>query len=238
MVNKVTANIDTEINEIFSKTTLTQLFTNVSKNPIELKIYVSKKQGLLFSSFTAKIDDSIKVKSKVIKKEKAEEKYTDSISSGNAAIFVCDDPLDENRLIINMGNIPPKAKVEFWSEFISFIDFNKKYEFELFRNFPIFCLDSKNICESIDLKGKILIKSKKKICDVSNEILFDDLKIEESKNLNDNEYLIKYIIKTLPKLDSIFCVYSNFIPCSKIFFDIKSINDNNIIQLYINKNQI
>ena len=138
MVNKVSANIDTEINEIFSKTILTQLFTNSSKNPIELKIYVYKKQKLLFSSFTAKIDDSIKVKSKVIKKEKAEEKYTDAISSGNAAIFVCDDPLNENQLIINMGNIPPNAKIEFGSEFISYIDFNKKFEFELFRNFKNF----------------------------------------------------------------------------------------------------
>ena len=93
--------------------------------------------------------------------------------------------------------------------------------------FPIFCEISK-ICECIDLKGEILIKSKNKICDVSNKILFNNLKIEENKNLNDNKYLIKYNIKALPKLDDHFYEYFNFIPCSRIFFDVKSIDGNNI----------
>ena len=199
MVSKISANINTEINEIFSKTTLTQTFTNTSKCPIELKIYICKKQGLVFSSFTAKIGDSIKVKSRVIKKEKAEEKYTDSISSGNAAIFVSNDPAYENRQIVHMGNIPPNTKVEFESEFISFIDFNEKYEFELFRNFPIFYGNTGIIYEHVDLNGKILIKSKNKICDVSNEILFHELKIKKNQSLNENEYLIKYNIEKLPK---------------------------------------
>ena len=224
MVKRVSANIITDINEVFSKTILTQLFTNDSSLK-ELQIYVYKKKGLLLTSFTVKINDSIKVKSKVIEKKKAEEKYTDSISSGNVAIIVSDE---KNRLIINIGNIPPNAKVEFDSEFISFIDFNKKFEFELFRNFPVFCEDSYYIYECIDLKGKILIRSKNKIRDVNNEILFSDLEIEESKALNDNDYLIKYIINSLPYLNDCNCEYSNFIPCSRIFFDIKSLNNNNI----------
>ena len=242
MENKLSVNIDTEINEIFSKTILTQTFTNVSKNPIELKIYVCRKNGLIFSSFSAKIGDSIKVKSKLIKKEKAEEKYTDSISSGNAAIFVCNDPKNETRLIINMGNIPPKEKVEFESEFISFFKFNEKYEYELFRNFPIFCENSENIFENIDLNGKILIKSKSKnkIYDVKNEILFKDLKIKENKNLNDNEYSIKYYIEKLPIFPiyelSCYINYSIFIPCSKIFFSI--LNDDTKPIIYKQKSNL
>ena len=89
-------------------------------------------------SFEGKIDDSITVKSKVIKKEYAEKKYIDSISSGNAAIFVYEDPLDENRIIINMGNIPSKSEITFTMEFLRFTDFSNRFEIELLRNIPIF----------------------------------------------------------------------------------------------------
>ena len=78
----------------------------------------TKKMGF-FSSFNSKIGDSIAVKSKVIKKEKEEEKYSDNISKENVPIFVSDDPWNENRIIINMGNIPLKEEVIFTSNFIS-----------------------------------------------------------------------------------------------------------------------
>ena len=107
--------IDSKVNELFIKTSVTQTIENNSENPIELKIYVYKKESCIFSSFSAKIGDSVLVKSKVIKKEKAKEKYIDAISSGNAAIFVCDDPENENRIIINMGNIPAKEELTFIS---------------------------------------------------------------------------------------------------------------------------
>ena len=61
---------------------------NDSNSPIELEIYIDKcLEKNLFSSFKAQIGNSIKAKSKVIKTEKAEEKYIDSISSGNVAIY-------------------------------------------------------------------------------------------------------------------------------------------------------
>ena len=94
-----TIEIDSKVNELFIKTFVTQTIENNSENPIELKIYVYKIESCIFSSFSAKIGDSVLVKSKVIIKEKAKEKYTDAISSGNAAIFVCDDPTNDNRII-------------------------------------------------------------------------------------------------------------------------------------------
>lgn len=63
---------------------------------------------MIFNSFTAQIGDSIKVKSKIIKKEKAKEKYTDAIAEGNAAIFAYSE---ESRFTIHMGNIPPENEV-------------------------------------------------------------------------------------------------------------------------------
>ena len=106
----------------------TQKFINKNKEPIELKIYLDKNPKLVFLSFNAKIGDSIMVKSKLIKKEKAEVKYTDSISSGNAAIFVSEH---DGKIIINMGNIPSKEEVIFISEFIHFTKYAHLYEFKL-----------------------------------------------------------------------------------------------------------
>ena len=179
-MSKVITEIESNVNEFYAKTKVTQKFENPTENPLELKIYVFKKEQIIFSSFNCKIGDSINVKSKVIKKEKAEKKYTDSIASGNAAIFVSDDPENENRLIINMGNIPSKTEVIFISEFIHPIEASKKYEFEFFRNLPIFKGKNDEIYQNSELKGKINIVTKNEILNVEKEILMENIEIIEA----------------------------------------------------------
>ena len=134
---KVKVEIYSKVNEIFSKTKVTQIFKNPESNPLELEVYIYKKEDILFSSFSAQIGDSIKVKSKVIKKKKAEEKYNDVIASGNAAIYVSEDK-DNNKIILHMGNIPPNEEIKLISHFIQLTESSKNYEFEMFRNLPIF----------------------------------------------------------------------------------------------------
>ena len=174
-MSNVFTEIESIVNELYVKTKVIQKFTNISENPLELKIYVFKKEEIIFSCFNWKIGDSINVKSKVIKKEKAEKKYTDSIASGNAAIFVSDDPDNEHRLIINMGNIPSKNEVIFISEFIHLIEASQKYEFEFFRNLPIFRGKYDKIYENSELKGKINIKTKNEILNIEKNILMNNL---------------------------------------------------------------
>ena len=202
------------INELYAKIKINQKFLNLSKNPLELKIYINKRKNVIFTSFKAEIGDSIKVKSKVIKKEKAEEKYSDAISSGNAAIFVCEDPYDENRIIVNMGNIPPYEKVVFISEFIQYTDYSKKYEFEIFRNIPFF--KEKEYFYESSIFGEVMIETKNKIYDIEKEILVKDIKIIQEKYTNNksNSYSIIYEI---PKYSS---DNINYIPTAKIYFDV------------------
>ena len=222
-----TVEIDSKINELFSKTSVTQKIKNNSENPIELKIYVYKKESFIFSSFSAKIGDSILVKSKVIKKEKAKEKYTDAISSGNAAIFVCDDPENENRIIINMGNIPAKEELTFISEFIQPTESSNSYEIELFRNLPVI-LGNDVIYQNSSINGKAEIKTKNKICKIEKEILSKNVNIIEEKYLNEekNNYLIKYEYKNLRHVNKYSFLYSrkleDYIPSSKIYFDLET----------------
>ena len=168
-----TVEIISKVNELFIKTKVTQKFKNETDNPLELKIYINKIQKILFSSFSAKIGDSIEVKSKVIKKEKAEIKYSDSIASGNAAIFVSNDPTNSNRIIINMGNIPQKQEVIFTSEFLQFTETSDLYEFELFRNLPIFSLKD-SLSQYSEIKGTIEINTKDEINKIEKNIFTTD----------------------------------------------------------------
>ena len=212
-MKKVECEIETQVNEIFVKSIVTQNFINPDDQPLELKIGIKKDPNILFNSFQAKIGDSITVKSKVMNKEKTLVKYTDSISSGNAAIFVAEDEESKN-IIINMGNIPPKEKVVFISEYIYFIKFTNYYEFEIFRKLPLFFRnDSKKYSSKI--KEKIFIKTKNKICRIFKDINVENIKILEEKYLNEEktEYLFFYELEKSPK-----SYYKDF-NSSKIYFD-------------------
>ena len=218
--HKVFLNITSEVNGFFCKTKVTQKFSNPLDNPMELKIYVFKKKNIIFSSFDCQIGDSIKVKSKIIKEEKAQEKYVDSIASENAAIFVTYDHNDKNMIIINMGNLPPKSDITFNSYFISpIVSSNNKYEFELFRNFPIFTGKDDEIYKNTELNGEIIIKSIYEIININKNILMKDLIISEEKLSSKNPYTfnIKFKIGNLPD----FRWYDfDYIPSSKFYFDL------------------
>ena len=217
--DKIFTEITSNVNGFYCKTKVTQKFLNPLNNPLELKIYIPKKENIIFSSFDCQIGDSIKVKSKVIKQEKAKEKYVDSISSGNAALFVYYDK-DKNMIAINMGNIPPKTHIIFNSYFISPIEtYNNAYEFEMFRNLPIFIGKSYEIYQNCELNGEVIIKSNNEIVNINKNILMKDLKFSEEKLISKNPYtfILKYKIDNLPyfKWND-----SEYIPSSKIYFDL------------------
>ena len=73
-----------------------------------------------------------------------------------------------------MGNIPPNEEVIFISEFIQFVEVSELYEFEMFRNLPIF-KGKEEYYENGDLKGKINIKTRNKITKIEKELLMKEL---------------------------------------------------------------
>ena len=212
-MTKIDCEIETQVNEVLVKSIVTQKFINTYKEPLELKIDLKKDSNILFNSFQAKIGDSITVKSKIITEEKACIKYTDSIASGNAAIFVAEDKR-RNLVLINIGNIPPNEKVEFISEYIYFIKHSNFYEFEIFRKLPIF-LNKESQKFPSKVKETIHITTKNKINILSKEIDIKELKIVEEKYLNEEktEYLFIYEIEKIPKF------YYNGTNTSRIYFD-------------------
>ena len=214
--------IDSKVNQIFAKTLVTQKILNNSKSPIELKIYIDKYfDKNLFSSFEAQIGNSIKAKSKVIKTEKAEEKYTDSISSGNAAIYTTIDPDNKNLIIVHIGNIPPKEQLTFISEFIQNTESsNNSYEYELFRNIPRIKDKFETDIQNDNIKGTLEIKTKNKIKNIDKKFLSDKLIIIEEKQNNEKNLFImkyKYKKKTNKNYKKL-----NYIESSKLIFELNS----------------
>ena len=121
-----------------------------------------------------------------------------------------------------MGNIPAKTEVIFISEFIQSIETSQSYEIELFRNLPIFQGRDNEFFDNSELSGRIDIKTKTELINIKKNILMKDLKIIEEKYQNEikNEYLINYKIDELPT----FSWYNrlDYIPSSKIYFDLNT----------------
>ena len=67
-----------------------------------------------------------------------------------------------------MGNIPPKNDVILITEFIHFVEATEKYEFEFFRNLPIF-KGGEDIYQNSELKGKVQIMAKNEIINIEKK---------------------------------------------------------------------
>ena len=127
--------IEAYVNEAYAETYITQIYFNNNNNPVELAIDLPNEKGVQFLDFEVEIKDK-KVKSKVITKEKAEEKYSDAIAEGNTAIY-CEFNKMQNKYVIHLGNIEPKTKVIFKSHFHQKIISNDlNYIFRLMNHFP------------------------------------------------------------------------------------------------------
>ena len=180
--------ISCEVNEIFASTEVTQYFTNELENPIELKILFPINKKLSLSKFIVSMDEK-NIISKVMSKEKAEEKYSDTIASGNVGFKSSYE--DENKSYsVNIGNLAPKKQVKLQTNFIQMVD-NKdlSYEFNIIENYPAFYYDGAKINFSENnnkkLETKIKIETQSKITRLIPMYVNDEIK----KN---SEYNVKY----------------------------------------------
>ena len=74
--------IDAELNEFYAKTEVTQYYINHLNNPVELVLKFPYNSSVQFSKFNKDINGK-KAISKIMEKEKAKEKYSDALASGN-----------------------------------------------------------------------------------------------------------------------------------------------------------
>ena len=163
-----TINITVHINEIISQTEITQYFKNSVKNPIELEIELPKIVDCNITKFEM-IKNNKKVVSQLLEKEKAKEKYSDSISTGNSGFISYNE---ENINKICLGNIAPGEEIELKTFYFSHI-INKNLSYQvkfptIFPNFftsdPDYIQDPEEYAyEKKIVKGKIYINALSKI---------------------------------------------------------------------------
>ena len=156
-----TVTINSTINELFATSEVTQSFTNTLSNSIELKISFPLKQEIQLTRFVITIGNKTII-SKVLPKEKAEEKYTDAIASGNTGILSTMDKTGKS-YTINVGNVLPKERVILKSVFNQMITSqDMSYEFVFLEHYPCF-IYSDNVVLSKKINGTFILKTKSKI---------------------------------------------------------------------------
>jgi len=100
--------ITCHINEVMAQTEIIQYFKNTSKSPIELSMKLPELVNVSITRFEMTLNNK-KVISKILEKDKAKEKYNDSISTGNYGFI----SFNEDKIsTVCLGNIPADQEIE------------------------------------------------------------------------------------------------------------------------------
>ena len=154
--------LSSRVNEIFATTEVTQYFTNESDKSMELSVLIPIIKKLTLSKFIVSIEDKIII-SKVMPKEKAEEKYNDVIASGNVGFMSKYE--DNKSYSVNIGNLASKKRIKLQTIFIEMLGSDDlSYEFNIIDNYPAFydekLKDINNKNKKIEANIKIEAQSK------------------------------------------------------------------------------
>jgi Ca-activated chloride channel family protein len=127
---------DIEVNELYAMIDITQTYRNISNTSLEIKIKLPKTKNRLLK-FTAKINEEKLFQSKVLDIEKAKEKYTDSISSGNTGLIAYQS--DDDFTVINIGNLLYDDILELTTTYYQLLSkYNNKSILDLNFDYPCF----------------------------------------------------------------------------------------------------
>ena len=187
--------VSSDINEIYGTTEVTQYFTNTLDSPIELSVGFPILEEINLTKFLVTIGEKT-IASKVMSKEKAEEKYNDSLASGNTGIMSTYDNSLKN-YTVNIGNILPKQKLKLSTFFIQMLGANDmSYEFKIIESYPTFNYNNKEQTNFKKVEVNLNIKAQSKITRLISPFMSE----EEKKNTQyrvdfENDYknaIIKY----------------------------------------------
>jgi len=130
--------IQSSVNEFFAKIKVVQYYKNNNNKPVELTVIYPLRKEINFKKLNIDINGK-KSYSRIFEKEKAEDKFSDAMASGNVGIISKYAEEDPNSYSITIANVAPDAMIELTSEFIQFItsdDMSLCYS--VMTNYPIF----------------------------------------------------------------------------------------------------
>ena len=177
--------ITSSINETFATSEVIQYFTNKLEKPLELTVSFPLKPEIQLIKFIISIGSKT-VMSKVLPKEKAEEKYSDAISSGNTG-FLSTFNESYSNYTINVGNVLPTEKVKLISIYNQIITSqDMSYEFAFLEHYPCFIYNRKEV-QLKKIKGKFVLKTNSKITRLITPYLDEEAKKYINYNVIFNE---------------------------------------------------
>ena len=193
--------LDIKINESYATTEVTEYFKNKTNNPIEISIDIPLNPEIILNKFVAKIGKK-KYISKILAKEKAIEKYNDTIAEGNTGIITKYNE-KSNSYQISIGNLLPNKTLELKTYFIQFLTSNDmSFCYTIMNDFPNILNNKTKI-----IKANIEINTLSKITRLitsylnSNEIYsrefndnFTKCNIKYENNNNNSKYNIPFSI--------------------------------------------
>ena len=207
--------IEADFNEFYGITKVTQNYRNQTDKPIELNLTIPLRPEIQFSQFRVRLDDKIIV-SRILDKEKAEEKYIDSIAQGNTGII---SSYNEKQYAyhINLGNLNPGSNVIITTEFIQFLTSEDlSYCFSVMENY---------LSLSNNLTYTINIKAESKITRLISRKLKERC-VDGLLNITNNNDKTNYTLNFTLKPDS---KYNEPI---KILFRTENMNEKKLIKQY------
>ena len=214
---------DVEVNELYAIIDITQTFINKSDSSVEIKIRLPETKNKLLK-FMAKINDEKIIQSKLLEIEKAKEKYTDSISSGNTGLIAFQS--DDEFCVINIGNLYPNDFLELTTTYYKLLSkYNNKYILNLDFGYP--CYLDNNFNEIDDNLNNFEIRSNIRFNTFS---IINNVNIE---NVKSDKY-IKEIDKNTGKHKIIYNEKINNITPIKIMFESEN-TEKNILFCQYNK---
>ena len=146
------------VNEIFASTEIHQFYVNLKEQAVELSLSYPIQTDFILSKFQIKLNGKIIV-SKILNKEKAEEKYDDSIASGNSS-FISRYSNRGNSFEINIGNVQPNEKIELMTEYYQILSSEDlSYCFRLIQIYPQLKLNNCKYYEYYGIKCDIHIST-------------------------------------------------------------------------------
>jgi len=135
--------LNSNINEVFASTELIQYFKNPLDSPIELQIQFPIKENINLSKFEITIKNKTII-SKILSKEKAEEKYSDAIAQGNTAI-ISNYSKSFKSYNVNIGNLAPKESLCLKTIYNQpILSYDMSYQYIIMKDFPSFVIDNKD----------------------------------------------------------------------------------------------
>ena len=163
-----TININTNINELICQTEVIQYFKNSRETAIELEMVIPQLSDINITRFEV-IKKDQKIISQLLEKEKAKEKYNDTISTGNSSLISYNE---NDTTKICLGNLPSGEEIELKTYFFGHIickDLSYQAKFPVI--FPSFLIQGSKSEGNIEnysynksvVQGKININTSSKI---------------------------------------------------------------------------